>query len=63
MSEIEIGEYVNGDEVLDKYLFAGETPVLETSGNSINCKCLCNDDIKSIVTKEIFERESYKVGK
>lgn len=59
---IEIGDYVNGDEAIDKYLFAGEKPVLETNGNSTNCKCLCNEDIKIIVTKEQMENISYKVG-
>ena len=29
---IEEGDYVNGYEVLDKYLFNGEMPVLETKG-------------------------------
>ena len=56
---IEKGDYVNGDEVLDKYLFNGEKPVLETSGDGINCKCLCNSDIKSIVTREQFNSAKY----
>ncbi len=58
---IEVGDYVNGYEVLDKYLFNGEKPVLETDGEETNCKCLCNSDIKSIVTKEQFESVEYKI--
>ena len=58
---IEVGDYVNGYEVLDKYLFNGEKPVLETNGEETNCKCLCNSDIKSIVTKEQFNSVKYEV--
>ena len=58
---IEVGDYVNGYEVLDKYLFNGEKPVLETNGEETNCKCLCNSDIKSIVTKEQFEEMKLEV--
>ena len=56
---VEVGDYVNGDEVVDKYLFNGEKPVLETTGDYTNAKCLCNSDIKSIVTKEQFESVKY----
>ncbi len=59
---IEVGDYVNGYEVLDKYLFNGEKPVLETNGEETNCKCLCDLDIRTIVTKEQFEQVQYKVG-
>lgn len=58
---IEEGDYVNGYEVLDKYLFNGEMPVLETTGEETNCKCLCNSDIKSVVTKEQFESVKYQI--
>ena len=59
---IEEGDYVNGYRVTDKYLFAGEKPVLETEGNDTNCKCLCEKDIKTILTKEQMEANCYKVG-
>ena len=58
---IEVGDYVNGYEVTDKYLFAGEMPVIETEGNDTNCKCLCEKDIKTILTKEMYEANCYKV--
>ena len=58
---IEQGDYVNGYEVLDKYLFNGEKPVLETNGEETNCKCLCDSDIKTIVTKEQFKSVEYKI--
>ena len=45
----------------DKYLFAGEKPVIETERNDTNCKCLCEKDIKSILTHEVFEANAYKV--
>ena len=58
---IEVGDIVNGYRVTDKYLFAGEKPVLETEGNDMNCKCLCGKDIKTILTKEQYEANCYKV--
>lgn len=59
---IEKDDYVNGYRVTDKYLFAGEKPVLETEGNDTNCKCLCEKDIKTILTKEQYLANCYKVG-
>lgn len=59
---IECGDFVNGHRVTDKYLFAGGKPVLETEGNDTNCKCLCEKDIKIILTKEIYMANCYKVG-
>ena len=59
---IECGDYVNGYRVTDKYLFAGEKPVLETEGDDTNCKCLCEGDIKTILTKERYMDNYYKVG-
>ena len=56
------GDFVNGYIVTDKYLFAGKKPVLETEGNDTNCNCLCEKDIKTILTKEQFEANCYKVG-
>lgn len=58
---VEVGDYVNGYEVTDKYLFAGEMPVIETEGNDTNCKCLCEKDIKTILTKEMYEANCYTV--
>ena len=58
---VEVGDYVNGNIVTDKYLFAGEKPVIETEGNDTNCKCLCEKDIKTILTKEIYEANCYTV--
>ena len=58
---IEVGDYVNGYIVLDKYLFAGEMPVLETSGDETNAKCLCEKDIQSILTHEQMEANAYKI--
>ncbi len=58
---IECGDYVNGYRATDKYLFAGEMPVIETEGNDTNCKCLCEKDIKIILTKEQMEANQYVV--
>lgn len=58
---LEVGDYVNGYIVLDKYLFAGEMPVLETSGDETNAKCLCEKDIQSILTHEQMEANQYVV--
>lgn len=57
---IEVGDYVNGNIVTDKYLFAGEKPVIEIERNDTNCKCLCEKDIKSILTHESYESNAYK---
>ena len=59
---IECGDFVNGYRVTDKYLFAGKRLVLETEGDDTNCKCLCEEDIKTILTKEQIEANCYKVG-
>ena len=53
---------MNGYRVTDKYLFAGEMPVLETEGNDTNCKCLNEKDIKTILTRESCMANCYKVG-
>ena len=55
---IEIGDYVNGREVIDIKLKCDETiKCLITHGYDIT-----NEMIKSIVTKEQFESMSYKLG-
>lgn len=58
---IEVGDYVNGNEVLDKYLFGGEIPVLETTGDETNVKCMCEEDIRTILTKEQYMQNCYKI--
>lgn len=58
---LEVGDYVNGNEVLDKYLFNGEKPVLETTGDETNAKCVCEGDIRTILTKELYKANCYTV--
>lgn len=58
---IEIGDFVNENEVIDKYLFNGEMPVLETTGDETNAKCMCESDIRTILTHEQYERNCYKI--
>ena len=58
---IEVGDYVNGNEVLDKYLLNGEIPVLETTGDETNVKCMCEGDIRIILTKEQYKANCYTV--
>ena len=59
---IEVGDFVNENEVIDKYLFNGEIPVLETTGDETNAKCMCEGDIKTILTHEQYERNCYKIN-
>ena len=59
---IEVGDIVNGEKVTDKYLFNGEKLILETTADYKNVKCLCNGDIKTILTHEQYENNSYKIG-
>lgn len=58
---IEVGDFVNVYLVTDKYLFAGEEPVLETIGEDTNCKCMCEQDIQTILTREQYNQNCYKV--
>lgn len=58
---IEVGDFVNENEVIDKYLFDGEIPVLETTGDETNAKCMCEGDIKTILTHEQYERNCYRL--
>lgn len=58
---IEVGDFVNGNIVTDKYLFAGEMPVVETSGAETNAKCLCEKDIQLILTHEQYIQNCYTV--
>ena len=45
----------------DKYLFAGEMLVIETIGEEKNVICVCDNDIQSILTHELYEANCYKV--
>ena len=57
---IEVGDYVNGfkvDEIDEKGIYNYNS----YDGWRINIAS-CNDDIKSIVTKEQFESMEYKIG-
>lgn len=56
---IEVGDYVNGCEVLDKYTYDNCDSHLIVNGNGFNV--IMVEDIKSIVTKEQFERCEYKI--
>ena len=47
--------------MLDKYLFNGEIPVLETTGDETNAKCMCEGDIRIILTKERYQANCYTV--
>ncbi len=62
---IEVGDFVNGNRVVDKYLYAGEKPVLETERieNNVYCLCegLCEGDIREILTKEQYSQNCYTV--
>lgn len=58
---IEVGDFVNGNRVTDKYLFAREMPVVETSGVETNAKCLCEKDIQLILTHEQYSQNCYTV--
>lgn len=58
---IEVGDFVNGNRVVDKYLYAGEMPVLETVGIEYNAYCLSEGDIREILTKEQYLQNRYKV--
>lgn len=55
---VEIGDYVNGREVVDLFYNANNKIIgVETRG-SVD---YVNEDIKSIVTKETFDQMLYKV--
>ncbi len=58
---IEVGDFVNGNRVVDKYLYAGEKPVLETVGIEYNAYCLSEGDIREILTKEQYSQNCYTV--
>lgn len=58
---IEEGDYINGHRVIfvnDTFTYASVN--VETSGEA-TCEIIPKNNIKTIVTKEQFEHESYKV--
>lgn len=56
---IEIGDYVNGREVVDIFYNANDEVIGVATRGSVD---YVNYQIKSIVTKEAFESMSYKLG-
>ena len=57
---IEVGDFVNGSRVEDRYLLNGEKPVLETAGTEKNSLCLCERDIRKVLTHEQYEANCFK---
>lgn len=58
---IEVGDYVNGHKViLVNTTFTYASVNVETSGEA-TCEIIPLKNIKSILTKEQFEREAYKI--
>lgn len=56
---IEVGDYVNGYLIVDKwYDYANKCYHLVTEGN----KHIFEEDIKTILTHEMYEQNCYKVG-
>ena len=59
---VEIGDYVNGCKVVDKYYsYGGENMLLDIADNDTNSHCLENNDIRSILTKEDFDIMKYVI--
>lgn len=59
---IEIGDYVNGMEVLDIYKPRDLWESIEIRVDSRYTNFILAEDIKTILTKEQFEANCYKVG-
>lgn len=57
---IQVGDYVNGCEVLDKYTYDNCDSHLIVNGNGFNV--IMVEDIKSVITKEQFEQTKYRIG-
>lgn len=57
---IEVGDYVNGREIINIDCYEYENELFFDTNETINS--FVNKDIKSIVTKEQFESISYKLG-
>lgn len=58
---IEEGDYVNGKEVVSKHYHKKWYLTLDTISNKISDNEISEEDIKSILTKEQYERAVYRV--
>lgn len=62
---IEVGDYVNGYKVIncvnEKNSLIENYVDIESDMDSNQCT-FWNDDIKDVVTKELFEKQKYKIG-
>ena len=59
---IEVGDYVNGKEVMNVYIPNDLWEPIEIEVDSKFVKYFLVDEIESIVTKQQFERNEYKGG-
>lgn len=60
---IEIGDYINGCKVIDKYYsYRGKELLLDAIGIEGHSLALTNIDIQSILTKENFDVMNYVIG-
>lgn len=59
---IEVGDYVNGMEVLDIYKPRDLWEPIEIRGDSRYTNFILAEDIKTILTKESYMANCYKVG-
>ena len=59
---IEVGDYVNGSEVLDKHIPRDVWEPIELRINDRYTSFLINEDIKTILTKEQYEANIYKIN-
>lgn len=59
---IEVGDYVNGTEVLDIYKPRDLWEPIEIRGDSRYTNFILAEDIKTILTKESYMANCYKVG-
>lgn len=61
---VEIGDYVNGCKVIDKYYsYRGKELLLDAIRIEGHSLALTNIDIQSILTKESFDTMNYVIGK
>lgn len=58
---IEVGDYVNGMEILDIYIPRDKWDPIELRVDSRYTNFILADEIKTILTKEQFKQNSYKV--
>lgn len=58
---IKIGDFVNGYEILDIYVSKDNWEPIEIKIDSKGYKFLFKENIKTILTKEKYERECYTV--